>query len=71
MGCIPIGSRVGGINDTVIDIGENSTAATGLLIPKRNPDALTAAMQKMVEMLEEEPARIESCLLYTSFETLV
>ena len=59
MGCIPIGSRVGGINDTVIDIGENSTAATGLLIPKRNPDALTAAMQKMVEMLEEEPARIE------------
>lgn len=58
MGSVPIGSRVGGINDTVIDLEENIAGATGLLIPKGDPMALAAAMQKMTEMLEEEPGGI-------------
>ncbi len=58
LGCIPIGSRVGGINDTLIDLEENSSGATGLLVPKRNPGALAAAMRKAADMLEKEPAAI-------------
>ncbi len=59
MGSIPVGSRVGGISDTIIDPEENSQGATGLLIPRRDPVALAAAMQKMAGMLEKEPEKIE------------
>lgn len=58
LGCIPIGSRVGGINDALIDLEENSSGATGLLVPKRNPGALAAAMRKAADMLESEPAAV-------------
>lgn len=58
LGCIPIGSRVGGIKDTVVDLEENSTGATGLLVPGRDPRALAEAMRKAADMLEGEPARV-------------
>lgn len=55
MGCIPIGSRVGGINDTVIDLHDNPEESTGRLVPPRNPHALARAMLEMAQMaLDEE-----------------
>lgn len=59
MGCIPIGSRVGGISDTIIDLDAGEKRATGLLIPPHNPGALAGAIQKMAELLQEEPGRVE------------
>lgn len=59
MGCVPIGSRVGGINDTVIDVDERPEKATGILVPRRDPDALAEAMIRACLLLEEDPARLE------------
>jgi ADP-glucose type glycogen/starch synthase len=47
MGCIPIGSRVGGINDTVLDIHDYPEESTGRLVPPRNSTALARAMVEM------------------------
>ncbi|MEW5785258.1 MAG: glycogen/starch synthase [Bacillota bacterium] len=59
MGCVPIGSRVGGINDTVIDLAAEPRRATGLLVPRRNPAALAEAMVQAALLLEDQPDRVE------------
>lgn len=59
MGCIPIGSRVGGINDTVIDLKAGREKATGWLVPRRDPAALARALTTAAIMLTHEPAQIE------------
>jgi starch synthase len=59
MGCLPIGSRVGGIQDTVLDIGAQRKKATGWLVPRRDPQALACAMADAARRLIEEPAQIE------------
>lgn len=60
MHCIPIGSRVGGINDTIIDLHDDPENSTGRLVPTRNPAALSRAMVEMSQMLEREPSKIEN-----------
>lgn len=50
MECIPIGSRVGGINDTVIDLHDFPEKGTGRLVPPRNSSALARAMVEMGHM---------------------
>ncbi len=50
MGCIPIGSRVGGINDTILDLHDFPEECTGRLVPPRNPAALARAMMEMAQM---------------------
>ncbi|NMB40859.1 MAG: glycogen synthase [Firmicutes bacterium] len=50
MGCIPIGSRVGGINDTILDLHDFPEECTGRLVPPRNPTALARAMVEMAQM---------------------
>ncbi len=59
MGCIPIGTRVGGINDTVHSVDDHPEKATGLLVPRRDAAALARAMVKMALMLHQEPQRID------------
>jgi len=49
MGCIPIGSRVGGINDTVLDFHDYPEESTGRLVPPRNSTALARAMVEMAQ----------------------
>ncbi|NJE30276.1 glycogen synthase [Thermococcus sp. 18S1] len=44
LGAIPIGSSVGGIKDTVIDLNPDPENATGLLVPSRDAFALARAM---------------------------
>ncbi|ASA78607.1 glycogen synthase [Thermococcus sp. 5-4] len=44
LGAIPIGSSVGGIKDTIIDINSDPENATGLLVPPRDAFALARAM---------------------------
>lgn len=44
LGAVPIGSAVGGIKDTIIDIDEDPENATGILVPPRDAFALAKAM---------------------------
>ena len=59
MGSIPIGTKVGGINDTVLDIDKDKEGATGRLVPPRNPRELAAAMIKMGLLYMDDRARLE------------
>jgi len=56
MGCIPIGSRVGGINDTVLDLHDYPEKGTGRLVPPRNAKALARAMVEMVQIALRDDA---------------
>ncbi len=53
MGCVPIGTRVGGIKDTVLDLDEYNHEATGKLVPPRDPAALGAAMVQMARLARD------------------
>jgi len=55
MGCVPIGTRVGGIKDTVLSLDEHNHQATGMLVPPRDPAALGAAMVDMARLARENP----------------
>jgi glycogen synthase len=57
--CVPIGSRTGGIKDTVISNDEKPQEATGFLVEKGNPAALLAGMRKALELYRENPEAIE------------
>ena len=54
-GCIPIGSRTGGIKDTVISYDEDKVNATGLLIKKGDVDALLNGMTTMLKLYKNDP----------------
>ncbi len=61
MECIPIGSRVGGINDTIIDLHDHPEDSTGRLVPPRDPQALARAMVEMSRLaLEKDKAKLEA-----------
>lgn len=57
--CIPIGSRTGGIKDTVISYDDNPNKATGFLVEKGNPQALLRAMKRTLTIYKEKPEIIE------------
>lgn len=57
--CIPIGSRTGGIKDTVISYENNKRKATGFLVEKGNPKALLETMKKALTLYNENPQVIE------------
>lgn len=57
--CVPIGSRTGGIKDTVISYDEKPQEATGFLVEKGNPVALLADMRKALSLCRENPETIE------------
>lgn len=60
MGCIPIGSRVGGINDTILDLHDFPEESTGRLVPPRNPASLARAMVEMAQMsLEDQEGQLD------------
>ncbi|MFX0102754.1 MAG: glycosyltransferase, partial [Candidatus Hodarchaeota archaeon] len=47
-----IGSKVGGIKETILDIRENPDLGTGLLIPSGEKDTLVETILDMVKMIE-------------------
>ncbi|MEM3640462.1 MAG: glycosyltransferase [Candidatus Bathyarchaeia archaeon] len=57
--CIPIGSRTGGIKDTVISYEDNKQEATGFLVERGNPKALLNTMQMALTLYKENPEVIE------------
>jgi starch synthase len=59
MGSIPIGTKVGGINDTVLDVDKVKEGATGKLVPPRNPHELAGAMVKMGLLYMDDMVRLE------------
>jgi len=54
-GCIPIGSRTGGIKDTVISHDDDETHATGFLVEKRNAEALLNTMTRSLKLYNNKP----------------
>jgi len=59
MGSIPLGSAVGGIKDTIIDISKGEHKATGKLVAPRNPRALGQAIIELTELQIRHPQFIE------------
>lgn len=57
--CIPIGSRTGGIKDTVISYDDNKREATGFLVEKGNFKALLTAMEQALALYKENQKIIE------------
>ncbi|MGB9756344.1 MAG: glycosyltransferase, partial [Candidatus Bathyarchaeales archaeon] len=57
--CIPIGSRTGGIKDTVVSYEDNKQKATGFLVEKGNSKALLETMRKALALYKENPQIIE------------
>jgi glycogen synthase len=57
--CVPIGSRTGGIKDTVISYDEKPREATGFLVEKGDPMALLEGMRKALKLYCENPEIIE------------
>jgi len=57
--CIPIGSKTGGIKDTVISYGDNSAGATGFLVEKGKAESLLEAMKHALSLYREKPEIIE------------
>ena len=54
-GCIPIGSKTGGIKDTVISYDDDGAHATGFLVEKGNANALLQAMTRTLKLYNNEP----------------
>lgn len=59
MGSIPIGTRVGGINDTVLDIDTARDRATGKLVLPRKPRELADAMVRMGLLQMNDPGKVD------------
>ncbi|RLG92417.1 glycogen synthase [Candidatus Bathyarchaeota archaeon] len=57
--CVPIGSRTGGIKDTVISYEEDREKATGFLVEKGKPEALLQAMRQALEIYRNSPNVVE------------
>ena len=57
-GCIPIGSRTGGIKDTVTSYDEDEANATGLLVEKGKVDAVLHGMTRMMRLYKSDPKMI-------------
>lgn len=54
-GCIPIGSKTGGIKDTVVSYDDDGAHATGFLVEKGNANALLQAMTRTLKLYNNEP----------------
>jgi glycogen synthase len=57
--CIPIGSRTGGIKDTVISYDNNPEKATGFLVEKGKAQSLLEAMKHALSLYREKPEVVE------------
>lgn len=57
-GCIPIGSRTGGIKDTIISYDDDKVDATGFLVEKGNADTLLQTMRRSLNLHSNEPKLI-------------
>jgi starch synthase len=53
-GTIPIATKTGGLKDTVIDIFEDNTNGTGILIDKADPVLLFTALKKACELYKNK-----------------
>ena len=58
LGAVPIGSAVGGIKDTVIDLDEDPENATGFLVPPGDAFALATAMIRAKNLDEDTLKRL-------------
>lgn len=60
LGSIPLGTKVGGINDTVVDAEQDPARGTGRLVPPRNPRALALAIQEVADWVRAKPEWVET-----------
>jgi glycogen synthase len=57
--CIPIGSRTGGIKDTIISYDDDPEKATGFLVEKGKAQSLLKAMKHALSLYKEKPEVVE------------
>jgi starch synthase len=57
--CVPIGSRTGGIKDTIVSYDQGQERATGFLVAKGDPDKLLKVMKQALKLLVKKPSVIE------------
>jgi glycogen synthase len=57
--CIPIGSRTGGIKDTVISYDENPGKGTGFLVEKGKAQSLLEAVSNVLSLYRKKPEVID------------
>jgi len=57
--CVPIGSRTGGIKDTVVSYYEDKERACGFLVEKGSYEALLQAMREALKLYRLNPELIE------------
>jgi starch synthase len=53
-GTVPVVSRVGGLVDTVSDVGEDASGGTGILC-EPNPEALREALERALKLFSNKP----------------
>ncbi|MEN3015767.1 MAG: glycogen/starch synthase [bacterium] len=53
-GTIPIATKTGGLKDSIIDIFENPTHGTGILIDQADPQQLAQALKKAIQLPKEK-----------------
>ncbi len=54
-GTVPIVRRTGGLADTVVDLSEGVTAATGFVFDEPTPAALSAALHRALTLYNDDP----------------
>lgn len=57
--CVPIGSRTGGIKDTVTSYDQDQEKATGFLVEKGDPEKLLEVMKQALNLLVQKPSVVE------------
>jgi glycogen synthase len=57
--CVPIGSRTGGIKDTVVSYDQDREKATGFLVDKGDPQKLLETMRQALDLLNRRSSVIE------------
>jgi glycogen synthase len=58
--CVPIGSKTGGIKDTIVSYEDDPDRATGFLVEKGEPVALVNGMSRALRLFEERPETVEN-----------
>ncbi|MBN2150646.1 MAG: glycosyltransferase [Candidatus Lokiarchaeota archaeon] len=66
VGLPAIGAGVGGIKETIVDVRENDTEGTGLLIEKESPDALAGSIVDMARAIDACEANDPSIAVHIS-----
>ena len=53
-GALPIAHRTGGLEDTIVDVGENKDSGTGFLFEKMTSEEILSTVRKAIKFYNED-----------------